>query len=76
MNREFRCYTRKEGRKKGDVTSKLMAKYKNNTENISDYEKLSYLDIQNITSIQYKLLRDYASRPQNSIAEYGGDYQH
>lgn len=62
MNREFRCFTRKEGRKKGDITSKLMAKYKNNTENISDYEKLSYLDIQNITRIKSNLFRDYASR--------------
>lgn len=49
MNREFRCFTRKEGRKKPDVTAKLMSKYKANSENLPEYEKLSYHDIQNIT---------------------------
>ena len=50
MRREFRCKTIKEGKTSHEIASKVLTKYKSNAENIPPlYEKLSFMDIRQIT---------------------------
>ena len=53
LKREFRTYTKKENRTEYVSNSKQLKKYKDNPENACSYERLTFSEMQNITSSSF-----------------------